>query len=57
MRQTLTEDRVAPRTTSFGKATILLPYSGIAVGCVVRNLSRSGARLVVEDANSVPDDF
>ena len=57
MRQTLTEDRVGPRTTSFGRAIILLPYSGIAVDCVVRNLSRSGACLAIEDANSIPDDF
>jgi hypothetical protein len=57
MRQTLTEDRLASRTTSFERAVILLPYSGIVVECVVRNLSRSGACLVVEDANSIPDDF
>jgi len=57
MRQTLTEDRVGPRTTSFERAVILLPYSGIAVDCVVRNLSRSGACLVIEDANNIPDDF
>jgi PilZ domain-containing protein len=49
--------RGSSRSRTFIRGSITFPYSGIAVDCVVGNLSESGACLTVEYPNSIPDDF
>jgi hypothetical protein len=57
MRRTLDLIRSAWRSHGLSKGSITFPYSGIAVDCVVRRFTDSGACLSVEYPDSIPDDF
>ncbi len=50
-------DRRATRRRTLKQATIAYGGRHLTIECVVRDLSATGARLVVEHAASVPDTF
>jgi len=57
MQEALARTRIFARTSSLARGSIVFPYSGIAVDCMVRNLSERGASLMVDYPDSIPDDF
>ncbi|SDR49770.1 hypothetical protein SAMN05519103_03988 [Rhizobiales bacterium GAS113] len=57
MRKTLDLIRGAWHSRRLSKGSIIFPYSGIGVDCVVRRFNDSGACLSVEYPDSIPDDF
>ena len=50
------ERRRAPRRRTFKGGTISVAHAG-TVGCVVRNISTTGACLEIESLAAVPHDF
>jgi hypothetical protein len=49
--------RQSERTPSNVAAAIRTEDDSFKIGCVVRNLSEGGAKLVVDDPNGLPNDF
>lgn len=53
----MSENRAAPRLRSLKAARIILPGGYSTFDCTVRNLSATGAKLIMETTIAVPERF
>jgi hypothetical protein len=53
----MTEKRVSPRTRALKSGRITFNHGSSSIDCTIRNLSASGAKLLVENALGLPDEF
>lgn len=53
----MNENRVAPRLRALKAARIILPGGHSTFDCTVRNLSATGAKLIMETTIAVPERF
>lgn len=51
------EKRRAPRLKAFKAGRIVFNHGGSTIDCTIRNLSDTGAKLVLEQALLAPDQF
>lgn len=54
---TQTENRASPRSRVLKSGTILVGSRPSVISCMVRNLSKTGAKLICGDQISVPNSF
>jgi len=53
----VTEKRDSPRTRALKSGRIVFNHGSSSIDCTIRNLSASGAKLLVENALGLPAEF
>ena len=53
----MTEKRDSPRTRALKSGRIMFNHGSSSIDCTIRNLSANGAKLLVENALGLPDEF